>query len=254
MSCSSLASRDRSASAAICFRTSRMVASWASSASARCCPSRLSAASADVTNRKAAPMAMVSTVLAGFTASCASEMAIATTTGIAASSATRRGTRRARPASAMNPTTSPGPSDCGQSRPAPQSPSPIRADTTSRGSRARSLSPTAQHADASTSTAADSGRAIPAGRSSTRIPVPTPRMVIAPTGTSQDLMCRFTEPASGLEMACGSPPPCARPCSRAAPSNLDPTFLARRRQSRACLLSRYGRRRSSLPEHPKMTR
>jgi hypothetical protein len=102
--CSSLASRDRSASAAFCSLTSRMVASWASSASARCCPSRLSAASADVTNRNAAPMAMVSTVLAGFTASCASETASATTTKGTPAPPSRASHARGRRAQAGQPT------------------------------------------------------------------------------------------------------------------------------------------------------
>jgi hypothetical protein len=71
----------------------------------------------------------------------------------------------------------------------------------------------AQHTDASTSTAADSGRASPVGRSSSRIPAPTPRIVIAPTGTSHDLTCRFTVPASGLAIrtvAGWAPAPAAR--------------------------------------------
>ena len=290
MSCSSRASRDRSASVAICSRTSRMVASWASSASARCCPSRLSAASADVTNRNAAARATVSTVLAGFTASCASEMAMATTTGIAASSAIRRGTRRARPASAMNPVTSPGPSDCGQSRPAPQSPSPTRADTTSRGSRTRSLSPTAQHADARTSTAAGHREGQPgrpfvqqhpradaqdrdrADRDQPRPDVPVHRA--RQRAGDRDRRGRAAPGPVALHIrpgrapcetgaarppqARGSLPPFIWPCSRATPSNLDPTFLARRRRSPARL--RPARSAVTVavgqvcPECPRMTR
>jgi hypothetical protein len=155
-------------------------------------------------------MAMVSTVLAGFSASCASDTAIAATTGAAASSATRRGARRAWPASAMKQVTRPGPSDCGQSSPAPHSPSPIRAITTSRVLRTRSLSPTVQQTAARISAATETGRAAPPGDSSASMPAPTPSMVTAPTGTSHER----------------SRVRCASSHSRVAPFTLDPTFLA----------------------------